>query len=179
MKIRFARMEAAHAFASMAEGMEEVQRDDGDTFEADQLAVMAQAVWDRLGQDNHKTHPWWVDIGAALDTANNVRENCEDNVHGRNFHADMVDDEDKENCYVGECLVPGESVAAYFEQEFGVAPRDASMTELPSNSGCGNDCIAAIDAARAYCVHADMAGPHARKPLLDSINKTLITFLHG
>ena len=104
-KLYFARVEAAHAFASMAEAMAENQTDFGERFEAYQYTLLANMIWDELQRDDDNPHyPYFVPVpNAAGDFATAVRENCEDQVHGHRFFTDLVADGRADHCYVGEC----------------------------------------------------------------------------
>ena len=106
-KIYFARLEAAHAFASMAETMAENQTDLDERFEADQYTLLANMIWDELQRDDdNPRYQYFVTVpNAAGDFATAVRENCEAQVHGRRFFTDLVADGLADHCYVGECLV--------------------------------------------------------------------------
>ena len=55
-KIYFARREAAHAFASMAETMAENQTDFDEQFEADRYTLLANMIWDELQRDDDNPH---------------------------------------------------------------------------------------------------------------------------
>jgi len=106
-KIYFARLEAAHAFASMAETMAENQTDLEERFEADQYTLLANMIWDELQRDDDNPHyPYFATVpSAAGDFATAVRKNCEAQFHGRRFFTDLVADGLADHCYVGECLV--------------------------------------------------------------------------
>jgi hypothetical protein len=49
------------------------------------------------------------------------------------------------------------NIFEYFEQQLGRAPNDETLKELPVDSGCGDDCKAAIDSAHALIGHIDNA----------------------
>jgi hypothetical protein len=106
-KIYFARLEAAHAFANMAETMAETHTDLDEQFEADQYTVLANMIWDELRRDDDNPHyPYFASVpNVAGDFATAVRENCEDQVHGQQFFTDLVANGLADHCYVGECLV--------------------------------------------------------------------------
>ena len=91
-KIYFARLGAAHAFASMAETMAENQTDLDERFEADQYTLLANMIWDELQRDDdNPRYQYFVTVpNAAGDVATAVRENCEAQVHGRQFFTDLV-----------------------------------------------------------------------------------------
>ena len=58
-KIYFARREAAHAFASMAEN----QTDFDEQFEADRYTLLANMIWDELQRDDDNPHyPYFVTV---------------------------------------------------------------------------------------------------------------------
>ena len=69
----------------MAETMAENQTDDDERFEADQCTVLANMIWDELQRDDDNPHcPYFVTLpNATRNFATAVRENCEDQVHGR------------------------------------------------------------------------------------------------
>ena len=93
-KIYFARLEAAHAFASMAEALAENLTDLDERFEADQYTRLANMISDELQRDDDIPHyPYFVTVpNAAGDFATSVRENCEDQVPGHRFFIDLVAD---------------------------------------------------------------------------------------
>jgi len=49
------------------------------------------------------------------------------------------------------------NVFDYFKQQLGVAPDDVTLKDLPVDSNCGQDCVAAIDAAHTLQHHAKAA----------------------
>lgn len=56
------------------------------------------------------------------------------------------------------------SVGAYFANTLNEPTEDETLWELPQDSGCGKDCVAAIDAAAAFLVHIKVAGDDVHSP---------------
>jgi hypothetical protein len=74
------------------------------------------------------------------------------------------------------------NVHQYFEEKLGHSPLDDSLTDLPVESECGQDCVKVIDAAAAYlAVVRDTAGELQGIviPVLDSVNEAVETLWRG
>lgn len=70
------------------------------------------------------------------------------------------------------------SIHTYFRTLLKADPLDDTLYDLPVDSGCGDYCKAAIDAAAAYLRVADPS-PSVREPMLQSLRRTISIFWHG
>ena len=73
-------------------------------------------------------------------------------------------------------------VFGYFEAVLGQAPNDATLKELPCDSNCGRDCIAAIAAAREFRSYVTAAfgdGCNEAAVVIDMCERVIGTYWHG
>jgi hypothetical protein len=74
------------------------------------------------------------------------------------------------------------NVHEYFVKRLGLAPDEASLKDLPCDSNCGKDCVAAIDAACKFLKHAEAAtgkDGEAYTQTLEALNDILETYWCG
>jgi urease accessory protein UreF len=103
MKITFERRKAAIAFSSMAEGMSEVQRDDDEVTLADQMDTVSALVSVAIDQTEGERIVVQMD-DSLKDVAEQIAENCLDNTSGRQWFADMDEDE-SDDCYLNDLAI--------------------------------------------------------------------------
>lgn len=160
--------EVAHElFHDCAEGMWENERDDhigpGESARGRALGALIDAT----GGEGI-AYPFSVELPEELAlVARDVVENMEDNETDLLPGSVRIGDKD-------------ESIYDYFARKLGRAPQDATLKELPVQSGCGVDCKAAIDGAAALMRASHMAIGSTRAPAIREIaEETVRVFWHG
>jgi hypothetical protein len=74
------------------------------------------------------------------------------------------------------------NVHEYFEKRIGTYPEEASLKDLPCDSNCGKECVAAIDAACKFLKHVEDAmgkGHTSTFPIIDALNETIAVYWLG
>jgi hypothetical protein len=71
------------------------------------------------------------------------------------------------------------NVYDYFYAQLGLVPVDDTLRELPVDSGCGADCVAAIDAASSLLHHARTAGGDTATPIINATSDIVRIYWRG
>lgn len=71
------------------------------------------------------------------------------------------------------------TVFEYFEECFGCEPSDITLCDLPVDSGCGTDCVEAINAARSLFKVANITDPRLGSEVLKVVEHVVSTLWRG